>query len=127
MAIYNTLLVDDEPDFVSTLAERLRLRDLDVAVATDGYEALEYIDQNEPPVVVLDVIMPGMNGLDTLTEIKRRHPKIQVILLTGRGLTKDGIEGMRRGAYDYIMKPVKIEELLAKMNLAYKAALEAEK
>jgi DNA-binding response OmpR family regulator len=124
MATYKTLLVDDEMDFVSTLAERLRLRDVDAAVATDGYEALEYIDRYKPPVVVLDVMMPGLSGLEVLAQIKNKHPKTQVILLTGRGLTKDGIEGMRRGAFDYMVKPVKIEELLEKMNQAAEKAWE---
>jgi DNA-binding response OmpR family regulator len=74
--------------------------------------------------VVLDVMMPGMSGLEVLAQIKTTHPAIQVILLTGRGLTKDGIEGMRRGAFDYMVKPVKIEELLAKMQQAVEKAME---
>lgn len=127
MATYKALLVDDEMDFVSTLAERLGLRDVDAAVATDGYEALEYIDRHKPPVVVLDVMMPGLNGLEVLAQIKNKHPGVQVILLTGRGLTKDGIEGMRRGAFDYMVKPVKIEELLEKMNQAAEKAREQQK
>lgn len=121
MAVFNALLVDDEMDFVSTLAERLRMRDVNADIATDGYEALEYIERHKPPVIVLDVMMPGLNGLEVLTQIKSRHPELQVILLTGRGLTKDGIEGMRRGAFDYLVKPIKIEDLMEKMNAAIKA------
>lgn len=124
MTTYKALLVDDEMEFISTLAERLRLRDVDATVAMDGYEALEYIEEHEPPVVVLDVMMPGLNGLEVLTQIKSKHPEIQVILLTGRGLTKDGIEGMRLGAFDYLIKPVKIEDLLEKMNDAFQASSE---
>ena len=113
------LLVDDEEEFVSTLAERLQLREIEAIVATDGNEALRVIDTDKPPVVVLDVIMPGIGGLDVLQQIKRRSPQTQVILLTGRGSTKEGIEGMRMGAFDYLMKPVKIEGLIRKMNEAF--------
>lgn len=121
MASYRALLVDDESDFVETLAERLRLRDVDALVATDGYEALEMLKEHGPPVVLLDVMMPGLGGLQVLREIKRLRPGTQVILLTGKGLTKDGIEGMRQGAFDYLMKPVKLEELMEKMAEALKA------
>ncbi len=115
------LLVDDEEDFVSTLSERLQLRNITTLVATDGEEALQIIDTDKPPVVVLDVLMPGMGGLDVLRQIKRSYPHIQVIILTGRGSTKEGIKGMRLGAFDYLMKPVKIEMLMQKMNEAFQA------
>lgn len=118
MTTYKALLVDDEMDFVYTLAERLQIRNVQADVATDGYEALEYIDTNQPDIVLLDVRMPGLNGLEVLAQIKSKHPSIQVILITGRGGTQEGIQGMRLGAYDYIAKPVKIEELLEKMNQA---------
>jgi two-component system OmpR family response regulator len=116
------LLVDDEEEFVSTLSERLQLRNITTLVATDGEEALQIIDTDKPPVVVLDVLMPGMGGLDVLRQIKRSYPHIQVIILTGRGSTKEGIKGMRLGAFDYLMKPVKIEMLIQKMNKAFQAA-----
>jgi DNA-binding NtrC family response regulator len=116
------LLVDDEEDFVSTLSERLQLRNITTLVATDGEEALQIIDTDKPPVVVLDVLMPGMGGLDVLRQIKKSYPHIQVIILTGRGSTKEGIKGMRLGAFDYLMKPVKIEMLMQKMNEAFQAA-----
>lgn len=125
MANYRALLVDDEIDFVSTLAERLQMRNVQAEVASDGYEALEYIDANQPDIVLLDVMMPGLNGLDVLAQIKRKHPAMQVILLTGRGGTQEGIQGMRLGAYDYIVKPVKIEELLEKMNQAVELGQES--
>ncbi len=112
------LLVDDEEEFVTTLAERLQLRNIIPLVATDGNEALRIIDTERPPVVVMDVMMPVLGGLDVLQQIKNRHPKIQVILLTGQGSTQDGIKGMRLGAFDYLMKPVKIEGLIQKMNEA---------
>jgi len=116
------LLVDDEEDFVSTLSERLQLRNITTLVAADGEEALQIIDTDKPPVVVLDVLMPGMGGLDVLRQIKRSYTHIQVIILTGRGSTKEGIKGMRLGAFDYLMKPVKIEMLMQKMNEAFQAA-----
>ena len=122
MAEFTALLVDDEFDFVSTLAERLQLRGVKTIVCTDGVEALELIDQHRPPLVVLDVMMPGMGGLEVLKLIKARYAGTQVILLTGRGLTKNGIEGMRMGAFDYLVKPVHIEELLQKMNEAVESA-----
>jgi DNA-binding response OmpR family regulator len=113
------LLVDDEEEFVTTLAERLQFREIETILATDGDDALRIISTERPPVVVLDVMMPGIGGLDVLQQIKRSYPQIQVILLTGRGSTNDGIKGMRLGAFDYMMKPVKIEELIQKMKEAY--------
>jgi len=116
------LLVDDEEEFVTTLAERLQLRNIIPLVATDGNEALRIIDTERPPVVVMDVMMPVLGGLDVLQQIKSRYPKIQVILLTGQGSAQDGIKGMRLGAFDYLMKPVKIEELIRKMNEAVQSS-----
>jgi|UniRef100_A0A7V6A224 DNA-binding NtrC family response regulator len=105
------LLVDDEIEFVSALAERLNLRGFDTATATSGEEALQKVAASPPHVVLLDMLMPGMNGLEVLTRIKRDHPEIKVILLTGRG-SWDGIQGIREGAYDCLMKPIQIEELM---------------
>jgi len=118
------LLVDDEEEFVSTLAERLQLRDIITLIATDGNQALQIIDAEKPPVIVMDVLMPGLGGLDVLQQVKRKYPKIQVILLTGRGSTKDGIRGMRLGAFDYLMKPIKIEELIQSMENAFQNAIQ---
>jgi len=118
------LLVDDEEEFVSTLAERLQLRDIITLIATDGNQALQIIDAEKPPVIVMDVLMPGLGGLDVLQQVKRKYPKIQVILLTGRGSTKDGIRGMRLGAFDYLMKPIKIEELIQSMENAFQTAIQ---
>ncbi|MBI4774255.1 MAG: response regulator [Deltaproteobacteria bacterium] len=116
------LLVDDEEEFASTLAERLRLRDIVTLVANDGEQALRILETERPRVVVLDVMMPGLGGLDVLQRIRNKHPEIKTILLTGRGSTKDGIKGMRLGAYDYMMKPAKIEELIEKMKEAFEAS-----
>jgi DNA-binding NtrC family response regulator len=105
------LLVDDEAEFVSALAERLNLRGFDAETATSGEEALEKVEASPPQVMLLDMLMPGMSGLEVLKHVKKDHPDVKVILLTGRG-SWDGIQGVREGAYDCLMKPVQIEELM---------------
>lgn len=126
MSRITALLVDDEEEFVSTLAERLELRGITILVATDSEQALRIVADKKPPVVVADVKMPGMGGLDLLRHIKTGHPATQVILLTGHGSTRDGIKGMRLGAFDYLMKPVKIEDLIERLGKAYQATADAE-
>ena len=111
-------LVDDEKEFVATLGERLELRGFKIQIATDGEDALQMIEDDPPQVVVLDVLMPGLGGLEVLKRIKSSKPEIAVILLTGQGSTKEGIEGMNLGAFDYLMKPLKIDDLIAKMQEA---------
>lgn len=118
MAEYSVLLVDDEEEFVSALSERLMLRGIEVDSALNGEEALARLVEKDFEVVILDVMMPGLGGLEVLRQIKSTHPNTQVILLTGHGSTREGIEGMRLGAFDYLIKPVDIEEMLAKMNEA---------
>ena len=113
------LVVDDERDFVETLIKRLKMRNIDATGAWNGEDALRILDKQEVDVVVLDVRMPGMNGEDTLREIKRRMPLIQVILLTGHGSLESGIKGMKLGAFDYITKPADLDELVQKIGLAY--------
>ena len=115
------LLVDDEEEFVTTLAERMMLRSVETEVALSGEEALAKLDEKPPDVVVLDVMMPGLSGLEVLKRIREARPDIPVILLTGRGSTKEGIEGMEQGALDYLMKPIDIEDLLKKMDEAVKS------
>ena len=111
-------LIDDEKEFVTTLGERLELRGFKIQIATDGEDALQMIEDDPPQVVVLDVLMPGLGGLEVLKRIKSSKPEIAVILLTGQGSTKEGIEGMKLGAFDYLMKPVKIDDLITKMQKA---------
>ncbi len=118
MAEYRVLLVDDEEEFVSALSERLMLRGIEVDSALNGEEALARLVEKEFEVVILDVMMPGLGGLEVLRQIKSTHPNTQVILLTGHGSTREGIEGMRLGAFDYLIKPVDIEEMLEKMKAA---------
>ena len=120
MADYRVLLVDDEEEFVSALSERLMLRGIEVDSALNGEEALALMGEKVFEVVILDVMMPGLGGLEVLKQIKSTHPNTQVILLTGHGSTREGIEGMRLGAFDYLIKPVDIEEMLEKMKEAAK-------
>ncbi|MGQ9687247.1 MAG: response regulator [Desulfobaccales bacterium] len=105
------LLVDDETEFVSALAERLNLRGFEAMTASSGEEALKRVEASPPDVVLLDVVMPGMSGLEVLRRLKKSHPEVKVILLTGRG-SWEGIQGVRDGAYDCLMKPIQIEELM---------------
>ena len=121
MEKFAILLVDDKEEFVSALSNRLLLHGMEVHTATKGEDALAMLQEKTADVVVLDVVMPGMGGLETLRRIKETYPHIQVILLTGHASTKEGIEGMRLGAFDYLMKPVDIEELIAKMKASIKA------
>jgi len=109
------LLVDDETEFVSTLAERLKLRGFNVETATDGEAAIQMTEESRPVLIILDLKMPGLGGLEVLKQVKGGDSSIKVILLTGHGSTKEGIEGMNLGASDYLMKPINIEELIAKM------------
>lgn len=118
MKTMKVLLVDDEKEFVTTLAERLELRGIQAQVATDGEAALNLIETDPPQIVILDVMMPGIGGLEVLKRIKAQGLQMPVILLTGRGSTKEGITGMQLGAVDYLMKPLDIDELIKKMNEA---------
>ncbi|EKO38183.1 MAG: response regulator (CheY-like receiver, AAA-type ATPase and DNA-binding domain containing protein) [Solidesulfovibrio magneticus str. Maddingley MBC34] len=111
----NILLVDDEREFTATLAERMELRGLTVRCVYSGEEALKEIGADKPDVVVMDVMMPGLKGLDILRHIKATNPEIQVILLTGQAGTRDGMEGMKLGAFDYLLKPLELDALLGKI------------
>jgi DNA-binding response OmpR family regulator len=117
---WKILLVDDEKEYVSTLAERLRMRDIETDEANNGEEALRLMRSNGYTVVVLDLMMPGMSGIEVLKRIKVDHPQTQVILLTGLGAAKEAGDGVRAGAFDYLMKPVQIEELMGKIAAAMK-------
>jgi DNA-binding response OmpR family regulator len=117
------LLVDDEEEFVTTLAERLELRGLQARVALNGEAALQMIEVDTPEIVILDIMMPGIGGFEVLRRIKAQHPQLPVILLTGRGSEKEGVKGMQLGAFDYLMKPLNIEELIKKMQEAIETHL----
>jgi DNA-binding NtrC family response regulator len=120
----NVLLVDDEKNFVEFLAERLQLRDFNVTTAFNGDEAINLVKENDFDVIVLDVQMPGKNGVETLKEIKKIEQLSQVIMLTGHATVKTAIQGMKNGAFDYLMKPTDTDELIEMMNKAYQLVAE---
>ena len=113
------LLVDDETEFIKTLSERLKMRDLDSEIALNGEEALKIVDKEPPDVMVLDLKMPGIDGMEVLRVIKKAHPNVQVIMLTGHGSEKDEKEARRLGAFDYLQKPVGMEKLVKIVKNAY--------
>ncbi len=117
----SVLLVDDEASFVETLSKRIAKRDLKVTTALSGAEALDKLESGGVAafdVVILDVKMPGMDGMETLARIKQAHPNIEVIMLTGHATVESAIDGMKAGAFDYLMKPCEIDLLLAKIDRA---------
>lgn len=119
MAIAKIMLVDDEVPFVEAMAKRLTRRDLEVEKAFDGDEALKKLTGGSAvEVVILDVKMPGMDGIETLKAIKGRVPLVEVIMLTGHATVESAIEGMKFGAFDYLMKPCDMDHLMAKVSEA---------
>ena len=114
------LLVDDEVEFVQTLTKRLVRNELSVQAVHSGADALRHLAENPTDVVVLDMKMPGMDGIETLREIKARQPLVEVIMLTGHASVEAAIDGMEWGAFDYLMKPVEFEELLYKIQDAHR-------
>lgn len=113
------LLVDDEVEFLETLMKRMKKRNVDVSGVGSGEDALSQLDLRPPDVVILDVRMPGMDGIETLKKIKQKHPLIEVIMLTGHASLEVAIQGMELGAFDYLMKPMDIDELIYKVQDAY--------
>lgn len=109
------LLVDDEEEFLSTLAKRLEMRGLKVTEATRGAEAVQLADKENFDAIVIDLAMPGMDGLETLKRIKESHPDAEIIMLSGQGTVKTSIEAMKLGAEDFLEKPVDMQELLTKI------------
>jgi DNA-binding NtrC family response regulator len=120
---FNVLLVDDESEFLETLVKRLRKRKLNTTGVGSGEEALEVLRTEPVDVVVLDVKMPGMDGIETLRAIKKIRPLVEVIMLTGHANMEVAITGMELGAFDYLMKPMDIDELLYKLQDAFKRKL----
>lgn len=113
------MLVDDEVPFVETMTKRLEKRNLRVIAAYSGQEALETLAKNRNlDAVILDVKMPGMDGIETLKEIRKANPLTEVVMLTGHATVESAIEGMKLGAFDYLMKPCDIDQLVAKVNEA---------
>ena len=121
------LVVDDEIDFLETILKRLQARGTNVMGAESGYQALEMIAGQDFDVVILDVKMPGLDGIETLREMKKKKPLMEVIMLTGHASVESGIQGMQLGAFDYVMKPVALDELLEKIRQAHERKLIQEK
>ena len=113
------LLVDDEDDFRQTLAKRLTKKGIPPEQAENGEKALSILEKKRMDVVVLDVKMPGMDGIEALHHIKKKYPKTEVIFLTGHAATQDGVQGIKTGAFDYLSKPIEFEHLFGKIKQAY--------
>ncbi len=124
MQEFKVLMVDDEEDFVKTLAERMKMRDLDSDVALNGEQALKIVEDQVPDVMVLDLKMPGIDGMEVLRRVRKAYPQVQVVILTGHGSEKDEAEAKRLGAFAYLQKPVEIEKLITTLKSAYKKKLE---
>jgi DNA-binding NtrC family response regulator len=120
------LIVDDEQKFLNYLSKRLDLREYDVTSSLNGEDAVEKVKIHDFDVIILDVLMPGMDGIEVLREIKKIKPLTEVIMLTGHASVESGVEGMKLGAYDYLMKPCETEELISKINRAYERKSEQE-
>lgn len=119
MAVAHILLVDDEIPFIEAISKRLIKRNLEVSTAFSGMEALKKLDKDSTiEVVILDVKMPEMDGIETLREIKKQYPLVEVIMLTGHATVETGLEGMKLGAFDYLLKPCDMDILLEKVEEA---------
>ena len=117
------LLVDDEEEFVRTLSERIQLRDIGSKVVLDGEKAVESLEEEIPDVMVLDLKMPGMNGIEVLKKVKEAYPKVKVVMLTGHGSKKDEEEARKLGAFDYLQKPSGLERIIDSIKKAYRSAI----
>lgn len=114
----NVLLVDDEEQFLETLAERLKLRGLTVDAVTGGEDALRKVEGEAFDAIVLDLAMPGIDGIETLRRLKQKHPDLQIIMLTGQATVKSGIDAMKLGAEEFLEKPIDLNVLMQKIGQA---------
>jgi DNA-binding NtrC family response regulator len=119
MSTIHLLLVDDEERFLETTKKLLDKRDVETITATNGFDGLKMMEERLIDVVILDVKMPGLDGVETLRKIKQRHPLVEVIMLTGHASVESAVEGLKLGAFDYVMKPCAIEDILAKVKEAF--------
>jgi DNA-binding NtrC family response regulator len=119
MKEFNILIVDDEEEFRDLTSKRLEKKGLKVKAAESGEKALEILEHSYTDVVLLDVKMPGMDGIETLRRIRAMKPLVEVVLLTGHASVDSGIEGMKLGAFDYLMKPIDLEPLVEKLTDAF--------
>jgi len=117
------LMVDDEVDYLEAMVKVLRKRGVNVVGVDSGEKAMELLSREPMDVTVLDNKMPGMSGMETLKQMKRRWPLMEVIMLTALGSVESGIEGMQSGAFDYVMKPADIDDLVEKIRQAYQRKL----
>jgi len=124
MKDFKLLLVDDEEEFVQALAERLKMRDLESDTVYDGDQAIHYVEDKEPDVMVLDLKMPGIDGIEVLKNVRKTYPNIQVIILTGHGTEKDEERARELGAFDYLEKPVDVDKLVDRIKKAYRNKLD---
>ncbi len=127
MSKIQVLLVDDEEDYVKAMAERMDMRDLESHVALNGEEALEFLENNNPDVIVLDLRMPGMQGMEVLERVRKEHPHIQVIILTGHGGEREEKEARRLGAFEYLQKPADTSDLVRTIQGAWKRSIQVAK
>jgi DNA-binding NtrC family response regulator len=118
------LIVDDEKEFVEALAERLAIRDYHVTTSLSGEDAVKELKKYNFDVIILDVVMPGMDGIETLREIKKIKPLTEVIMLTGHATLEAAIEGLKLGALDFLLKPCETEDLIVKIDKAYEKKVE---
>jgi DNA-binding NtrC family response regulator len=123
MSKIKLLLVDDEEDYVKTMAERMEMRDVGSRVALSGEEALQMVEEDAPDVMVLDLRMPGINGMEVLERVKQEHPHVQVIILTGHGSEREEKEARRLGAFEYLQKPADTSQLLTTVRSAWERGL----
>lgn len=127
MSATKVLFVDDEKPFVETMMKRLKKRSIEVTPAFNGEEALGCLEKkSDIEVVILDIKMPVMDGMTALSEIKSKYPLVEVIMLTGHATVETGIEGMKRGAFDYLMKPCDMDQLIEKISDAARRKREHE-
>lgn len=123
MSKIKVLLVDDEKDYVKAMAERMEMRDVSSRVALSGDEALQMVEDDAPDVMVLDLRMPGIDGMEVLERVKREHPRVQVIILSGHGSEKEEEEARRLGAFDFLKKPMDTSDVLTTVRAAWKKGL----
>lgn len=114
------LLVDDEKEFVETLSERMEMRNLESDIALNGEEALQMVEDEAPDVMVLDLKMPGIDGMEVLRKVRKAYPNVQVIMLTGHGSEKDEAEARRLGAFEYLQKPTGVDKIVQTIKRAFK-------
>lgn len=120
---FKVLIVDDEPDFLETIVKRLKRRKINAEGVESGGKALELLEREHFDVVILDIRMPGLDGIETLREMKKKRPLMEVIMLTGHASIESGMQGMQLGAFDYVIKPAAIDDLLEKVRQAYERKL----